>query len=190
MLRCDLGSTDFHLYGLISVVCTWHKLFQIESPHRISALCVITQLCKQRIELQNISKPFWELTLTCFELEVGLADLSGLFQPEWLCNPIPRASLLMVMPIIYVVPIAFIQWMMCNNFYFLNDVFLYCLWKENSLLNLFVSLSVFLISFVTWYLLYLLICVIPHILNKLLLPYHTGIVFFRNGVTWHSRFSF
>lgn len=90
----------------------------------------------------------------------------------------------------YIVPIAFTRWMMCKYCYFLDGVFLYCLWKENSLLNLFVSLSVFLISFVTWYLLYLLICVIPHILNKLLLPYHIGIVFFRNGVTWHSRFSF
>lgn len=133
---------------------------------------------------------FWELTLTCFEQEVGLADLWGLFQPEWLCDPIPWASFLMVMSIIYVVPVAFTQWMTCNNFYFLDGIFLYCSWKENSLLNLFVSSSMFLISFVTWYLLYLLICVIPHILNKLLLPYHTGIVFFWNGVTRHSRFSF
>lgn len=169
--------SEYHLYALISVVCTWPKLFQIGSPHWISALCVITQLCKQWIELQNTFKPFWELTLTCFEEELGLADLWGLFQLEWLCDPFPWASLLMVMSIISVVPIAFTQWMMYNNFYFLDGVFLYCLWKENSLLNLFVSLSVFLISFVTWYLLYLLICVIPHILNKLLLPYTLGLFF-------------
>jgi len=34
---------------------------------------------------------------------------------------------------------------MCDNLCFVEAVFLYCFWKENSLLNLFVSLSVFLI---------------------------------------------
>lgn len=110
------------------------------------------------------------LCVTCFDQEVGLAHLQGPFQPELFCDPVLWASLLMVMSIVYVVPIAFTQWIMCNNLYFVEVVFLYYFLKENSLLNLFVSLAVFLISSVTWYLLYLLICVIPHIVNKLLLP--------------------
>lgn len=85
------------------------------------------------------------------------------------------------MSIVYVVPIAFTQRITYNNLYFVEGVFLYCFLEENSLLNLCLIVCV---SYSLCHLiLYQLICVIPHILNKLLLPYYVFFFFFPEVVS-------